>query len=46
MSYSTQQTNFDNNFVGKAVSMDLSKAFHCITQDILIAKLAANGFEE
>ena len=55
-SYSTQhvllrlieewKTNLDNNFAVGAVLMDLSKAFDCIPHDLLIAKLAANGFEE
>ena len=55
-SYSTQyvllrlieewKTNLDNNFVVGAVLMDLSKAFDCTPHDLLIAKLAAYGFEE
>ena len=51
-SYSTQhvllewKTNLDNIFAVGAVLMDLSKAFDCIPQDLLIAKLAAYGFEE
>ena len=55
-SYSTQhvllrlieewKTNLDNNFAVGAVLMDLSKAFDCIPHDLLIAKLAAYGFEE
>ena len=56
VSYSTQhvllrlieewKTNLDNNFAVGAVLMDLSKAFDCIPHDLLIAKLAAYGFEE
>ena len=55
-SYSTQhvllrlieewKTNLDNNFAVGAVLMDLSKAFDCIPHDLLIAKLAAYGFEK
>ena len=33
----------DSNFVVEAVLTDLSKAFYCITQDLLIAKLSACG---
>ena len=40
------KTNLDNNFAVGAILMDLSKAFDCIPHDLLIAKLAANGFEE
>ena len=40
------KTNLDNNFAVGAVLMDLSKAFDCIPHDLLIAKLAAYGFEE
>ena len=29
-----------------AVLMDLSKSFHCIDHNLLIAKLNANGFEK
>ena len=35
----------DKNFVVGAVLMDLSKAFDCIPQDLIIAKLAAYGIE-
>ena len=34
-----------NNFVG-TVLMDLSKAFDCIPHDLIIAKLAAYGFDK
>ena len=40
------ETNLDNNFAVGAVLVDLSKAFDCIPHDLLIAKLAAYGFEE
>ena len=40
------KANLDNNFVVGAVLKDLSKAFDCITHDLLIAKLTANGFQE
>ena len=54
-SYSTQhallrlieewKTNLDNNYAVGEVLMDLSEAFDCIPHDLLIAKLAAYGFE-
>ena len=54
-SYSTQQVfirlleewreKLDKNFVVGAVLMDLSKAFDCISHDLIIAKLAAYGIE-
>ena len=52
--YSTQQVlirlleewreKLDKNFIVGAVLMDLSKAFDCIPQDLIIAKLTAYGF--
>ena len=36
----------DNNFVEGAVLTDLSKAFDCIRNDLLIGKLAAYGLSE
>ena len=52
-SYSTQyvlirlleewRENLDNNFTVGEVLMDLSKAFDCITHNLLIAKLSAYG---
>ena len=55
-SYSTQhvlqrlieewKTNLDNNFVVGAVVMNFSRAFDCIPEELLIAKLVAYGFEE
>ena len=35
--------NLDNNFIVGTVLTDLSKAFDCITHDLLIAKLSAYG---
>ena len=40
------KTNLDNNFVVGPVLMNLSKAFDSIPDYLLIAKLAAYGFEE
>ena len=34
----------DNNYIVGAVSMDLSKAFDCISHDLIIVKLAAYDF--
>ena len=36
----------DNNYFIGAVLMDLSKAFDCIPYDLIIAKLAAYGFDK
>ena len=38
--------NLDNDLFVGAILMDLSKAFDCIPHDLLIAKLAAYGFEK
>ena len=38
--------HLDKNFVAGAVLTDLSKAFDCISHDLLIAKLAAYGFSD
>ena len=37
---------FDKDFVVGAIFMDLSKAFDCIPNDLIIAKLHAYGFDE
>ena len=37
--------HLDNNQIVGAVLMDLSKAFDCIPHELLIAKLAAYGFD-
>ena len=36
----------DNNYVVSGVLMDMSKAFDCVSQDLLIAKLEAYGINE
>ena len=38
--------NLDNNYFIGAVLMNLSKAFDCIPHDLVIAKLAAYGFDK
>ena len=36
----------DNNYIVGAILMDLSKAFDCISCDLIIAKLAAYGLDD
>ena len=36
----------DNNYIAGAISMDLSKAFECISHDLIIPKLAAYGLDD
>ena len=38
--------NLDNNYFIRAVLMDFSKAFDCIPDELVIAKLAAHGFDK
>ena len=38
--------NLDNNYFIGAVLMDFSKAFDCIPDELVIAKLAAHGFDK
>ena len=38
--------NLDKNYFKEAALMDLSKAFNCIPHDLVIAKLAAYGFDK
>ena len=40
------ERNLDENFFVGAVLTDLSKASHCIAQDLLISKLGAYGFSD
>ena len=40
------RTKLDKDFLIGAVLMDLFKAFDRISHDLLVAKLAAYGFEE
>ena len=40
------RSHLDNNFLVGAILMNLSKAFHCIPHDLLIAKLHAYRFDE
>ena len=40
------KSKLEDNFIVGSVLMDLSKAFHCIPQDLIIAKLHAYGFDE
>ena len=54
--YSTQQVlirllevwreKLDKNFIVGAVLMEISKAFECISQDLIVAKLEAYGIEK
>ena len=39
------RNKFGNNNVVGAVLTDISKAFDCITHDLLVAKLDAYGFQ-
>ena len=39
------KNKLDRNYVVGAILMDLSKAFDCIPHDLIIAKLAAYGFD-
>ena len=41
-----KRSQLDNDFLVGAILMDLSKAFDCIPNDLLIAKLHAYGFDE
>ena len=41
-----RRKNLDNNYFVGAVLMDLSKAFDCIPHELVIAKLAAYGFDK
>ena len=38
--------NLNNNYFIRTVLMDLSKTFDCIPRDLIIAKLAAYGFQK
>ena len=40
------EKNLDNNYFIGTVVMDLWKAFDCIPHDLVIAKLAAYGFDK
>ena len=40
------KTSLDNSGVGGMLLTDLSKAFDCLRHDLLIAKLAADGFDQ
>ena len=41
-----QRKNFDDSYFVGVVLMDLSKAFDCIPNDLIITKLAACGFDK
>ena len=40
------RNNFDNSYFIGVVLMDLSKAFNCISHDLVIAKVVAYGFDK
>ena len=40
------KSKFDNDYIAGAILMDPSKAFDCIPNDLIIAKLHAYGFDE